>query len=58
VQQTLDPKKPAIEQRWSDDDHDDAQQDATEHGLVKPQRESDPSTEGGKSQPRPRRPTA
>ena len=56
--QTLDPKKPAIEQCWSDDDHDDALQDATEQGLVKPQGESDPSTEGGKSQPHPPRPTA
>jgi hypothetical protein len=54
--QTLDPKKPAIEQRWSDDDHDDAPQDATEQGPT-PQRESDPSTEG-KSQPSPPRPTA
>ena len=56
--QTLDPKKPAIEHRWSDDDHDDAPQDATEQGLVKPQRESHPSNEGGKSQPRPPRATA
>ena len=56
--QTLDPKKPAIEQRWPDDDHSDAQQGAAEQCPVKPQRESDPSTEGGNSQPRPPRPTA
>lgn len=56
--QNFDPKKPAIEQRWRDDDHDDAQQGAAEQGLVKPQRESDPTTEGGKSQPRPLGPTA
>lgn len=56
--QNFDPKKPAIEQRWRDDDHDDAQQDAAEQGLVKPQRGSDPTTEEDKSQPRPLGPTA
>jgi hypothetical protein len=56
--QTTDPKKPAIEQRWPDDDHDDAQQNAAEQGLVKPQRESESSTAGGRTQRRLPSPTA